>query len=217
MARENIPGDERVVATGASGFGIMALMVGVDRGFITREQGVQRLTRIVTFSSTPSAITAPWSHYMDGKHRPDHGRVLACSTTAATWSRLHFSCKDCSPRASISGEPARRINPSTAESRSFGKRSNGDWYRETPSSDFLYWHWSPEWAFQIHHPLIGFNEVMITYLLGIASPTHAVPADMYYSGWASQSERGDQLSAGMVRQRRRQSLRQQTHLLRNQA
>jgi hypothetical protein len=62
------------------------------------------------------------------------------------------------------------------------------WYRQTPQSDFLYWHWSPQWAFQIHHPLIGFNEVMITYLLAIASPTHGVPASMYYSGWSSQSE-----------------------------
>jgi hypothetical protein len=63
-----------------------------------------------------------------------------------------------------------------------------DWYRQSPSSNFLYWHWSPQWAWQIHHPLIGFNEVMITYLLSIASPTHGVPASMYYSGWAGQEE-----------------------------
>jgi hypothetical protein len=62
-----------------------------------------------------------------------------------------------------------------------------DWYRSTPTSDFLYWHWSPQWAWQIHHPLIGFNETMMTYLLAIASPTHSVPASMYYSGWSSQS------------------------------
>jgi hypothetical protein len=71
-----------------------------------------------------------------------------------------------------------------------------DWYRETPDSPFLYWHWSPDWAWQIHHNLIGFNEVMITYLLAMASPTHAVPADMYYSGWASQSERAQQYREG---------------------
>ena len=28
---------------------------------------------------------------------------------------------------------------------------------------------------------------MITYLLAIASPTHGVPADLYYTGWAGQS------------------------------
>src|SRR5262249_34008606 len=36
MTRENIPGDDRIIATGASGLGIGALLVGVDRGFITR-------------------------------------------------------------------------------------------------------------------------------------------------------------------------------------
>ena len=43
MTRENIPGDDRMVATGASGFGISTLIVGVDRKFITREQGLGRL------------------------------------------------------------------------------------------------------------------------------------------------------------------------------
>jgi hypothetical protein len=63
------------------------------------------------------------------------------------------------------------------------------WYRQTPDSDLLYWHWSPEHAFHINHPLIGWNETMIVYLLAIASPTHAVPAELYHSGWAGTSER----------------------------
>src|SRR5262249_30886557 len=49
MALENIPGDDRIVALGASGFGIMSLLVGVDRGFITRQQGVERFDKILTF------------------------------------------------------------------------------------------------------------------------------------------------------------------------
>src|SRR6202167_4310863 len=63
-----------------------------------------------------------------------------------------------------------------------------DWYRQTPQSDALYWHWSPQWSWYIDHRLTGFNEVMIVYLLAIASPTHPVPADLYYSGWAGQSD-----------------------------
>jgi len=38
------------------------------------------------------------------------------------------------------------------------------------------------------HRLTGFNETMIVYLLAIASPTHPVPAELYYSGWAGQSQ-----------------------------
>jgi len=62
------------------------------------------------------------------------------------------------------------------------------WYKQIPDSKFLYWHWSPDKSWIINHRLIGWNETMITYILGICSPTHAINASMYYSGWASQSE-----------------------------
>ncbi|HEV3310879.1 MAG TPA: glucoamylase family protein, partial [Chloroflexota bacterium] len=63
-----------------------------------------------------------------------------------------------------------------------------DWYRRTPAGDVLYWHWSPDHGFYIGHPLVGWNETMIVYLLAIASPTHPVPASLYYSGWAGTAD-----------------------------
>ena len=63
---ENIPGDDRIVATGASGFGIMALIVGVERGFISRQQGLERLLKIVTFLEKAPRYHGVWSHFMDG-------------------------------------------------------------------------------------------------------------------------------------------------------
>src|SRR5262249_13363961 len=66
MTRENIPGDDRIIATGASGLGIGALLVGVDRGFITRTQGIERLTKIVGFLERAQRYHGAWSHYMNG-------------------------------------------------------------------------------------------------------------------------------------------------------
>ena len=66
MTRENIPGDDRIVATGASGFGIMALIVGVDRHFISRSEGGERLTIIVVFLERADRYHGVWSHYMNG-------------------------------------------------------------------------------------------------------------------------------------------------------
>ena len=66
MTRENIPGDDRMVATGASGFGISTLIVGVDRRFITRKQGLERLAKIVGFLEHAQRYHGAWSHYMDG-------------------------------------------------------------------------------------------------------------------------------------------------------
>ena len=73
LARENIPGEDRLVATGASGFGIMALVAGVERGFITREQGVQRLTKIVDFLEKAPRYHGAWSHFIDGQTLPVFG------------------------------------------------------------------------------------------------------------------------------------------------
>jgi hypothetical protein len=188
MARENIPGDDRIVATGASGFAIMALMVGVDRGFITRAQGVERLTKIVNFLEHAQRYHGVWSHYMNGSTGQtmpvfgmfdDGGDLVETSflVQGLLAARQYF-------QGSTEAEEAlyRRITQ-------LWESVEWDWYRETPKSENLYWHWSQRWSWQIHHPLIGFNEVMITYLLGIASPTHAVPASFYYTGWAGQSQR----------------------------
>ena len=184
MAYENVPGDDRIVATGASGFGILALIVGVDRHFITREQGQGRLLKIVGFLEHAQRYHGAWSHYMNGatgQTMPlfgmlDNGGDLvetAFLMQGLLTARQYFKAdRDLYQRITRLWE--------TVE---------WDWYRENARGDFLYWHWSPEWGFQIHHPLIGFNEVGVVYLLAIASPTHGVPAEMYYSGWASQNPR----------------------------
>ena len=187
MTRENIPGDDRIVATGASGFGVMALLVGVERGFITREQGLERVAKIVDFLARAQRYHGAWSHYMDG----GSGRtmpVFGMEDNGGDLVETSFLMQGLlAARQYFHGTSAEEQALDDAITRLW-QTVEWDWYRETPGSDFLYWHWSPEWAFKIHHPLIGFNEVMITYLLAMSSPTHGVPATLYYSGWAGQSQ-----------------------------
>ena len=187
MAHENLPGDDRIVATGASGFGIMALLAGVDRGFITRAQGLERLTKIVNFLGAADRYHGAWSHYMNG----------ATGHTMAVFGMLDDGGDLVETAFLIQGLLTARQyfkGPSPAERTLYDRITRlwesveWDWYRDaTQQHDFIYWHWSPKWGFQIHHPLIGFNEVHVVYLLAIASPTHGVPASTYYSGWASQA------------------------------
>ena len=195
MTLENIPGDDRIVATGASGFGIMAIIVGVDRGFITRQQGFERLTKIVAFLEKAPRYHGVWSHFMDGgtgQSLPlfsmfDNGGDLvetAFLMEGLLAARQYFNGpnpqeRDLYDRISL-----------------LWKTVEWDWYRRSPESDALYWHWSAEWSWHINHRLTGFNEVMIVYLLAISSPTHAVPAELYYSGWANQSEAGAEYRRG---------------------
>jgi hypothetical protein len=91
-----------------------------------------------------------------------------------------------------------------------------DWYRRSPQNDALLWHWSPQWSWFIDHRLTGFNETMITYLLAIASPTHAVPAELYYSGWAGQSPAAVAYRSGWSGSTEGDRYLERPHLLRNQ-
>src|SRR6202050_140733 len=186
MTRENVPGDDRVVATGASGFGILALIVGLDRGFITRAQGIARLNKMVGFLERAPRYHGAWSHFMDdatGASLPvfdmfDDGGDLV--ETAFLMEGL-LTARQYLHRSS---GPEKVLYDRISH---LWETVEWDWYRQTPQSDALYWHWSPHWSWHINHRLTGFNEVMIVYLLAIASPTHAVPVDLYYTGWADRA------------------------------
>ena len=57
-----------------------------------------------------------------------------------------------------------------------------DWYRN--GKNVLYWHWSPNYGWEMNFPVRGYNECLIMYVLAASSPTHGVPAEVYHEGWA---------------------------------
>jgi hypothetical protein len=187
MALEILPGDENLVAVGASGFGIMAQIAATERKFITREASAARMLQIVRFLRSADRYHGAWPHFIDGNTgrtlpyfgKYDNGGDLvetAFLMQGLLTARQYFTANNATER---------EVRDTITD---LWRGVEWDWYRKTPSSDFLYWHWSPDHAWHISHPLVGWNETMIVYLLAIASPTHAVPASMYYSGWAGQSE-----------------------------
>ena len=192
---ENIPGDDRIVATGASGFGIMALIVGVDRGFITREQGLERLTKIVSFLERAPRYHGVWSHFMDGTTGQSLP-VFDMFDNAGDLVETAFLMEGLLAARQYFHGTSEQEHDLYARISHLWETVEWDWYRRSPESDALYWHWSPEWSWYINHRLTGFNEAMIVYLLAVASPTHAVPAELYYSGWANQGEAGAKYRRG---------------------
>jgi hypothetical protein len=191
LAKENISGRQDMIAAGASGFGIMALIVGTERKFITRQESVARFVEIVNFLEKAETFHGMYPHFIDGptgKVEPffgqrDNGADIVETSfllQGLLAARQYFSGND--PGEKLIREKITAI----------WEKAEWDWFRITPDSKFLYWHWSPDQGWVIHHNLIGWNETMITYLLAIASPTHPVPASMYYSGWANQDSTGQQ-------------------------
>ncbi|MGH8020332.1 MAG: glucoamylase family protein, partial [Opitutaceae bacterium] len=188
MAPEILPGDDQLIATGGNGFGIMALLVAIEREFITREQGVERMLKIVRFLADADRFHGVWAHFLHGKTgkvipffgKYDDGGDLvetAFVIQGLLAARQYFD-RDTEAEEEIRHTAAR-----------LWEEVEWDRYRKTPDSDVLYWHWSPDHEFYISHPLIGWNETLIIYLLAVASPTHPIPASMYHTGWAGTSDR----------------------------
>ena len=194
MALESVPGDPRIVATGASGFGVMAIVVGMERDFINQPQGLERLTRIVGFLEKAQRYHGAWPHFMDGstgRTMPvfgmfDDGGDLV--ETAFLMEGLLTAREYVQHRGNSGQALAARITR-------LWQTVEWDWYERQTGANALIWHWSPEWSWRTDHKLTGFNETMIAYLLAMASPTHSIPTDAYYAGWASQTAAAEQYRA----------------------
>jgi len=172
------------VTSGGSGFGIMALIVGAERGFITYEQARMRTSKIVSFLMTVPRFRGVFAHWMNGatgavipfSPRDDGGDLVetAFLMQGLLTARQYYT--EDTPE-----EIALRANITR-----LWEEVNWNWYRKPSGEDVLYWHWSPANEFAINLPLRGFNETHIAYILGIAAPVaeHALPASLYHSGWA---------------------------------
>ena len=185
MTRENTPGDDDIVAVGASGFGVMATVVAADRGFITHQQAIERLLRVTGFLATADHYHGAWPHFLSGstgRRLPvfdmyDNGADLV--ETSFMMEGLLAARQYFKQDGASGHELYQRITK-------LWEAVDWNWFRAMPQRDALYWHWSPEYSFHIANRLTGWNEVMITYLVAIASPTHGIPAGDYYSGWVGE-------------------------------
>lgn len=173
--------DQDVVTIGGSGFGIAGIIAAIDRGFIAREAGVARLTKMVGYLSKADRFHGAWPHWLYGPtgrvkpfgQRDDGGDLVESSFLMASLLCARQYFKD--------GNAAER---SLAEAIDVLWRGmDFDWYRRG-GQNVLYWHWSPNCGWDMNFPLEGYNECMVVYVLAASSPTHAVPAACYHEGWA---------------------------------
>ena len=187
LSLENTPGHDYMIATGASGFGMMTLLVGVERGFVSRDMAAERFLRITDFLTRAEKHHGAFSHFMDGRT----GKTVAFFGPLDNGGDLvetSFMVQGLLAARQYFDGDNERENTIRDRIDAIWQGIEWDWYKQFPDSPFLYWHWSPDKAWIIDHKLIGWNETMITYLLAIMSPTHAIAPEMYYSGWASPSE-----------------------------
>lgn len=168
-----------IVTTGGTGFGIMAMVAGVERGFLEREAALEQLGRIVNFLDTCDRYHGAWSHWYHGstgKTRPfskkDNGGDIvetAFLIQGLLTAREYFS----------------QENQTETDLRETITRlwHEVDWQWYTRQQDQLFWHWSPDYGWEMNHAIKGYNECLIAYVLAASSPTHAIEPSVYHHGW----------------------------------
>lgn len=177
--------DKHIVTSGGAGFGVMAILVAIDRGFIKREEGRERLEKIVHFLETADRFHGAWPHWWNGETgkvkpfgRKDNGGDLVETSymlQGLLCVRQYFSKGNKKEK-----QLAARIDQ-------LWKDVEFDWFRRG-NQNVLYWHWSPEYEWQMNFAVRGYNECLIMYVLAASSPTHGVPAEVYHEGWAEKGK-----------------------------
>lgn len=181
MARErNSSGD--VCTTGGTGFGIMSMIVAANRNFVSRNDALNRIQKIVSFyKNNCTAYHGAFAHWING-------------TTGAT---VPFSEKDngadlVETSYLMQGLLCARqyFNSATTSETTLRNDINmlwnaveWNWFRQN-NQNVLYWHWSPDYGWAINQQINGWNEALIVYALAASSNTNAIPKVVYDNGWA---------------------------------
>ena len=171
------------VTTGGTGFGIMAMIAGAERGFLPRQEVRQRFHRICDFLKGAWTHHGVFPHFMHGETgevipfspKDDGGDLVETSflIMGLLAARQYFEDDD--------HELVTKINELWR---------SVEWSHHCRAQDqALMWHSSP------NHPwtpkslqIKGWNECLITYVLATASPTHPIDRRVYEACWLSGSQ-----------------------------
>jgi len=180
LARErNTSGD--VVTTGGSGFGIMALVTGVSRQFITRAQGLARMQLIVGFlKNNAQTFHGAFPHWMNGAT----GAVVPFGTQddgadLVETSYLMEGLLTARQYFNASSAPESQLR---ADINTLWNNVQWSWFQNGQNT--LFWHWSPDYAWSSNMQVNGWDEALITYVMAASSTTFPITKAVYDNGWA---------------------------------
>jgi hypothetical protein len=173
--------DKHIITSGGTGFGLMAILTGIERKFISREQGFERLSKFVNWLEKADRFHGVWPHWWNGetgKVKPfspndDGGDLVETSYLAQGLLCVRQYFKDGSDQEKALAYKIDKL----------WKEIEFDWHRQG-GKNVLYWHWSPNNGWKMNFPVEGYNECLIMYVLAASSPTHGIPAEVYHDGWA---------------------------------
>jgi hypothetical protein len=159
----------------------MAILVGIERNFITREQGLERILKMVGFLETADRFHGAWPHWFNG----NTGKVIPFSQydNGGDLVETAFLIQGLlTAQAYFDGAASNEVDLRN-RIQILWEGVEWDWYRRS-GQNVLYWHWSPNYDWQMNMKVTGWNESLIVYVLAAASPAHSIPPEVYHIGWA---------------------------------
>ncbi len=176
LAYKGYPDNNGIIAIGGDGMGVLAMIAGINRGFVSREEVIDRLLQICNYLDTiPARYHGAWSHWIDGStgEQASIGRRGGDIVETAFMIQGLLTAREYFEGTSTKEENLRTIITKLWEEVEW------DWFVQ---GNTIMWHWSETEGYTL--PIVGFNEAQIIYILAIASPTHPVDPSLYDLGWA---------------------------------
>lgn len=182
LSPEGQPGWGNVCAVGSTGMGMANIIVGVERGIVSREDGLQLALQMLRFlDQTAPKPRGALGHWMDGK--TGEIKNFGEPKDAVDLVETAFLIQG----AILLREYFDHPNPQELELRQTVNRLSADvqwdfFMQEDHIGPYMKWHWHPQdgfWKMGVR----GFNETMMCYILGIGSATHPIPVKSFFSGW----------------------------------
>jgi len=170
-----------LVATGGSGFGVMAHIVAAEREWITRSAAAERIVHMLELLTRATCYHGVFPHFMNGgtgatipfMRKDDGGDLVETSflIMGLLCAREYF----------------KRKNPQESKIRGLVNYlwNEVEWNWYTRDGSALHWHWSPNNGWALDLEIRGWNECLITYVLAAAAPRYPIDPRVYHQGFAA--------------------------------
>ncbi|PWG79880.1 glucoamylase family protein [Pararcticibacter amylolyticus] len=181
LARERDSSGE-TVTIGGSGFSVMAVITAISRGFITRDQGLERIGKMVNFLKTKvQTFHGAFPHWINGST----GLVVAFSPkdNGADLVETSFLIQGLLTARQYFNNASQEEATLRNNINNIWREVDWTWFKRN-NENVLYWHWSPDYSWEMNLQVRGWNEALITYVLAAASPTFPISKQVYDEGWA---------------------------------
>ncbi len=173
--------ENNTVAAGGSGWGFMALPIGVEHGWVTREEAAERALLMAQFFANAERFHGAWSHWINAVS----GKAIPFSELDDGGDLVETALLMQGMLATANYFDGNNANEKGLRTLVYKMMNEIEWDFYRNGTDALYWHWSPNHDFEMNHKIAGFNEALMVYVLAASMTEHKIEADIYHDGWAS--------------------------------